>query len=216
MNRSDPRVIKTKKQIDSALLENLSRHSFQKITVDMICASGMINRSTFYKYYRDKYDLLDSYLARVLHEFKERTVVDFILASPAKVGDPAYKDSFERLACYLYQHKDTYLILWSARMERRIYDEMTLLIKDQILDLLRKSYPDLGDSVIYAELYAHMFSSNAMGLIRWWFTNDRLVTLRDVTRIMTKNMEEGLFKTFRECLVRVDDGNGTSVCQTRG
>lgn len=201
MNRIDPRIIKTKRQIDRALIENLSRHSFQKITVDMICASSMINRSTFYKYYNDKYDLLNNYLDRVLDEFRERAVVDFVLASPDDVGGSAYKDSFERFAQYLYQNKDTYFILWNASMERRVYDEMILIIKDRITGLLLRSYPALRGRDLYAGLYAYLFAADAMTLIRWWFTNEASVTLQDVMRIMTQNMAEGLFRTFRENLI---------------
>lgn len=201
MNRVDPRIIRTKNQIDRALLTALSRCSFQKITVDMICEEAMINRSTFYKYYRDKYDLLENYLSRILEEFKNRTLVGFILASPDDVGDSAYKDSFEQFARFLYQNRHTYLILWNAVMERRIYEEMILMIKDKIVDLLYATYPALKSRDLYTGLYAYMFASDAMTLIRWWFTNEGSVTLQDVMRIMTKNMAEGTFKSFRDELI---------------
>lgn len=202
MNRIDPRIIKTKRQIDRALIECLSRYPFQKITVDMICAASMINRSTFYKYYTDKYDLLDRYLARILDEFRAQSVVDFVLASPTDVGSSAYKDSFERFARYLYQNRDTYFILWNAVMERRVYDEMILIIKDKITDLLRETYPSLRGNDLYTGLYAYLFAADAMTLIRWWFTNESSVTIQDVLRIMTQNMAEGLFRTFRENLIQ--------------
>lgn len=70
MNKTDLRIIKTLRQIDTALLENLKEHPFQKITIDMLCKSALINRSTFYKYYEDKYDLLERYVQRVLQDFK--------------------------------------------------------------------------------------------------------------------------------------------------
>ena len=201
MNRLDPRIVKTKRQIDRALLENLARCSFQKITVDMICASGMINRSTFYKYYTDKYDLLDNYLSRVLDEFRSQAVVDFVLASPTDVGGSAYADRFRCFAQYLYQNRDTYFILWNASMERRVYDEMILIVRDKITDLLRETYPALRGKELYVGLYVYLFAADAMTLIRWWFTNEESVTLEDVMRLMTKNMAEGLFRTFRENLI---------------
>ena len=75
MNRTDPRVIKTLHRIDESLLENLNHYDFPKITVEMLCNEAKINRSTFYKYYKDKYDLLNDYLNR---PFRSRLIKSFI------------------------------------------------------------------------------------------------------------------------------------------
>ena len=48
MSKTDPRIIKTLRHIDEALLECLKEHEFRKITVDMLCRKALINRSTFY------------------------------------------------------------------------------------------------------------------------------------------------------------------------
>ena len=68
MTTKDLRIIKTLQQIDRALLELLNELPFQKITVQLLCERALINRSTFYKYYTDKYDLLDRYLNKILLE----------------------------------------------------------------------------------------------------------------------------------------------------
>lgn len=47
MPQTDLRVVKTLKQIDQALLESLSEMPFEKITVDQLCQTAIINRSTF-------------------------------------------------------------------------------------------------------------------------------------------------------------------------
>ena len=47
---TDLRVVKTLHQIDQALLTNLAEMPFDKITVDQLCQTAMVNRSTFYKY----------------------------------------------------------------------------------------------------------------------------------------------------------------------
>ena len=200
MPAQDPRIIKTKRQIDRALIENLSEYPFQKITIDMICRTGMINRSTFYKYYVDKYDLLDKFLARQLSDFREHAVVDFVLASPSSVGDAAYIEMFKSLAQYLYANRSTLKILWTAAIERQVYEEMILIIKDRILDLLFSSSAAYRKDDIYLDLYAYLFASNAMSLIHWWFRNENTVTLQDVMQIMTSNMQEGLFKAFNDRL----------------
>ena len=57
MNQQDLRVIKTKKNIEESFLRLLEKKSFSEITVQNILDEALINRSTFYKHYSDKYDL---------------------------------------------------------------------------------------------------------------------------------------------------------------
>ena len=77
MAKEDLRVIKTLDSVDQSLLENLKKTPFNKITVEALCEKARINRTTFYKHYRDKYELLDNYLARVLEEFRIKNDVVF-------------------------------------------------------------------------------------------------------------------------------------------
>lgn len=55
----DLRIVKTKKTLREALLSLISEKDFDKIAVTEICNRALVNRMTFYKYYEDKYQLLD-------------------------------------------------------------------------------------------------------------------------------------------------------------
>ncbi len=55
--------------LQQALFDLLSENPFEKITLTQLCARSLIPRSTFYRYFEDKYDLL-SYS---LQTFFERT-----------------------------------------------------------------------------------------------------------------------------------------------
>lgn len=59
----DLRVVKTRHAIKNAFLNLLQEKDFDKITVQDIASTAMINRNTFYLHYMDKYDLMD-YLCR--------------------------------------------------------------------------------------------------------------------------------------------------------
>lgn len=58
VNKNDLRVIKTKRLLHGTLLNLLKGNSFEMIKVSDICNEAMINRSTFYAHYNDKYELL--------------------------------------------------------------------------------------------------------------------------------------------------------------
>lgn len=197
MEKSDLRIIKTLRQIDVSLLENLAVCPFRKITISMICEKAMINRSTFYKYYLDKYDLLDKYLNRTMNEFKQHINVEFINAEPSRIHDVCYINNFDATLEFIEENKNKYEILWTASTDRKIYDEMTGIIRDNIITAMKSSSEQTSHQKKCASLYAFLFASNMMSLIQWWFQYYTTVTRQEVETIMTDNMHFGLFKTFK-------------------
>lgn len=57
--KTDLRVIKTKKAIRDALTQLLAEKDISQITIKDIAETAVINRKTFYNYYRDIYDVID-------------------------------------------------------------------------------------------------------------------------------------------------------------
>jgi AcrR family transcriptional regulator len=60
--KEDVRVQRTRKLLQQALIDLTVEMGFAAVTVRDICERAMVNRSTFYRYYLDKYDLLDQYM----------------------------------------------------------------------------------------------------------------------------------------------------------
>jgi len=60
--KSDLRIIKTQMNIYNALTNLLKVKSFENIKVSDICSEALINRSTFYDHYTDKYELLIDFI----------------------------------------------------------------------------------------------------------------------------------------------------------
>ena len=61
VSEADPRVKRTRKLLQDALLELLAEKSFDAITVHDIAERSTINRATFYAHYVDKYALFAGY-----------------------------------------------------------------------------------------------------------------------------------------------------------
>ncbi len=62
VNEADPRVKRTRKLLQDALLDLLAEKSFDAITVQDIAERSTINRATFYTHYVDKYALFAGYV----------------------------------------------------------------------------------------------------------------------------------------------------------
>jgi len=71
MKQLDLRVQKTKKNIYESLISLLEKKTFECIKVSEICEGAMINRSTFYAHFEDKYALLDSFIKDLKENLKE-------------------------------------------------------------------------------------------------------------------------------------------------
>ena len=70
--KKDLRVIKTKKMIYTALVELMKEKTFEEIKVSDICEKALINRSTFYAHYEDKYELLVDFIKDLKDEFSQK------------------------------------------------------------------------------------------------------------------------------------------------
>lgn len=58
-NSNDLRVRRTRKLLREALIALIEEQSFDAITVGAIAERAMVSRAAFYRYYQDKYDLVE-------------------------------------------------------------------------------------------------------------------------------------------------------------
>lgn len=71
MERSDLRVVKTRRVIRTALFKLMSEKELSKITVSELCVCAEINRKTFYRHYRTIPDVIEELEGEILDEFAE-------------------------------------------------------------------------------------------------------------------------------------------------
>lgn len=201
MAKEDLRVVKTLESIDNALLANLKTTPFNKLTVDAICKSARINRTTFYKHYSDKYELMDSYMNRVLKEFKDNNAVNFVEADPANVNDAEYSVPYRNAVDFMIEKNDVYEILWTAQTDRPVFDEMVDAIAENIMKNRIASHPDINSDpkkFFLAMLFANMFAHNFMISIRWWFANEGIMEKEEFNSVFDDIMGHGIFQAFKE------------------
>ena len=61
---------KTEKQIETSLLQLMKEQTFETITIRQLIDLAEVNRSTFYRHYLDKYDLLEKIEDRLLGDLQ--------------------------------------------------------------------------------------------------------------------------------------------------
>ncbi|WP_156093516.1 hypothetical protein [Lactiplantibacillus fabifermentans] len=80
----DLRVLKTKQGIKEAFLALRESRSVNKISIKRLCEDALINKSTFYTYYTDIYDLESQLKAVAIDDVFERlSYKDYLFTNPA-------------------------------------------------------------------------------------------------------------------------------------
>lgn len=74
----DHRAERMKSLIIQTFFECLKTEDFSQLTVGQIAEHARINRSTFYRYFSDKYTLRDEIVDDIVQDFAEHMEVDFL------------------------------------------------------------------------------------------------------------------------------------------
>ena len=74
----DQRANRMKTLIINTFFDCLETLDFTQITIGKISDQAMINRSTFYRYFSDKYILRDTIVADIVKDFADHMEVDFL------------------------------------------------------------------------------------------------------------------------------------------
>ena len=84
--KEDARVVRTRRDLRAAMAALMEKRPFDKISVSEVCATAAVNRMTFYKHYRDKYDLLNDVILDVRRSVMRR--MEEAGPVPAVADDP--------------------------------------------------------------------------------------------------------------------------------
>lgn len=74
--RGDPRVVRTRKLLASALLSLIEEKNFQEITVQDITLRASVNRATFYAHFSDKYAMVTDLFGELFVQLLARRQAD--------------------------------------------------------------------------------------------------------------------------------------------
>ena len=104
--KTDLRIVKTKKVLFDTLIKLMRQKNFDKIKISDICDEALINRSTFYAHYEDKYELLD--------DFIEDLKMSLLKDLEDNVNNVTTKEYIMKLLSILIDHIDEKRDIYSA------------------------------------------------------------------------------------------------------
>ena len=151
--KKDLRVIKTKKMIYTALVELMKEKTFEEIKVSDICEKALINRSTFYAHYEDKYELLIDFIKDLKEEFSQK-----LENNKALNIKEYYLELIKIFLNHVEDKKDIYSSIMIHNRNSIMMDILLSAINDDIL----KRMPKLTDLMIKSFVDSRYFDRSYM------------------------------------------------------
>lgn len=172
------RVTRTVRDFENALLTLLEDHSFEHLTVEQICQEALLHRSSFYRYFRDKYDLLEQTLETQLNRFDSSLSQD---------------DVIKQLIMYVNDHKNIFRHLASENAHSSLYTEIMNILSRMMLE---RRHTQSNDPVIKLlqdaddpEMLAYVLSGALIGTFYWWQSNNYDVSIDHVIAFAKRSMQ---------------------------
>jgi len=175
---------RTKREIILSLFDLLETNSFANITVNQICETAMIHRSTFYRYFNDKFDLAEN----LLEELADRL---------SREANKNQRDTLAEIDRFLVENLHLIQNLIPDQYSK-FFPEFSRILEDLITSRLKEK--DLQNDMIvrivnesaYPELMVSFITNSVMGVLTKLFENPSKENMQQV-----KNF---LFETFQKLI----------------
>ncbi|OLN23673.1 TetR family transcriptional regulator [Domibacillus antri] len=155
---------RTTQFIMKALLDLLAEKPFSAITVNDICDKSMIHRSTFYRYYDDKYDLFNQVISIIGHTLYERAL-----------SRQTNRTLFEELIEYVDENRALFLNVTVNNENADLYNEL-IKMSSQILFENAQTMDDALSRKIhqspYPKILCDFYSSGLIEVLKQWINKN--------------------------------------------
>ncbi|WP_310551710.1 TetR/AcrR family transcriptional regulator [Paenibacillus glufosinatiresistens] len=160
MAKVDRRVIKSQEAIKKSLLELMTEHSFEEITIKDIAERANVNRGTIYLHYLDKYDLLDQIIEEHIHNLRElcHSASDLTFQEGNYIWFEYFADK--------HLFFSTMLTTKSAAFFRSQFLDLVIEEYHAEIDVAEGKNQGLNEEIIL-----QFFGAAIVGAVEWWFKN---------------------------------------------
>jgi AcrR family transcriptional regulator len=174
----DPRIVRTRSLLKSALTELIKEKNFDEITIQDIADRSTLNRVTFYLHYSNKYDLL-YHLTQDLIQEELRTI-----SLPGTDGETvSYEDSTAVIQKYFEFIQNNADLIRSLIGEDGVLAfilDLEKMIFNLNIQRFRDTLGKSGGLEPETEMNFRHLAAGMLGMIRWWLENDQPYTPREM------------------------------------
>ena len=169
---ADLRSQRTRAFIKAALLELAQTKSFDRISVQEIARRALVNRATFYRYYPDKYRLVEEIFKAALHklalEMGSPLVVQEAADLARALGSVRIQQAWVNLFEHFAAHSRIYVAILTGKggvwFQARMREDLMQFFKGRIRG--RTARPD--PEQVPAQVARCFYASAIVGVVYWW------------------------------------------------
>jgi len=187
--------------IRQAFVELVDEKGFTEVTVSDIAARAMINRATFYRYYRDKHHLAEQIFTEIAAEIP----LD---------ADPSGDDLADRVRSWtrIFEHFAANAKLFRPLLGRRGDPAFAARLRELCVEVARKRLraaertrardsarrdpPDRTPPAIPGDLALVLAANHIVATLSWWLENGHRHTPEQMAKTIVEFFSHGYFRVL--------------------
>lgn len=177
LNKQDLRVQKTHQALITSFSDLLQTKSFEQITVQDLCAKANVRRSTFYRHFNDKYDLLNHVVVTLIDHFRELYLPDINPDNPRQFFEKLMRD----VLTFIHDNKD----IVRSVITLNFYGEVYTIFYEQIYKAVQKQIEfdrQSGQFYVDVTIYGEFLTGGILSVITNWIQHGQQQSIDKVTK----------------------------------
>ena len=163
MNNQDLRVQRTKKALITTFSDLLETKSFENITIQDLCEKANVRRSTFYRHFNDKYDLLNHIVGTLIEYFRTLHLPEIDPKDPRQFFNKFMKDILLFISDNKAMVKSVISINIYSEVYQILYNQIYAVVKQQI-----EFDKQIGQFYIDEFIYGEFLAGGILSVILNW------------------------------------------------
>ncbi|WP_210130271.1 TetR/AcrR family transcriptional regulator [Staphylococcus sp. GDX8P54P] len=176
MNKQDLRVQKTHQALITSFSELLQSKSLEQITVQDLCTKANVRRSTFYRHFSDKYDLLNHVVGTLIDHFRALYLPDINPDNPRQFFEKLMRD----VLTFIHDNKD----MVRSVITLNFYGEVYTIFYEQIYKAVQKQIEfdrQSGQFYVDVTIYGEFLTGGILSVITNWIQHGQQQSIDKVT-----------------------------------
>ncbi|MBB1124141.1 TetR/AcrR family transcriptional regulator [Limosilactobacillus albertensis] len=184
------KFLQTEEKVKDAVVQLIKKKGLANITVSDIVSQAAINRTTFYRHYLDKYDLIEHYRAAILDAFQELS--EQYLSSILIWQDPYSakmqgNDLLKRAAENFTANHNFYRVWFSEEGDPQTVKLISQLINDSINKRLSQLVQDNQVKLMVPLTFAReIIISGLWSIIKVWLVQEQAISANELYNILLR------------------------------
>ena len=179
----DLRIQKTYTLLSKTLLELLKEKPFVEIRISDLCNKAMINRSTFYNHFEDKYDFLEYFLKDTMKKFDEEAMK---IPSSHENSKNHYTNLYRIILKHLEENKNLYFVGFDHHKNDTAINIFEKILTEIIKNDFEKDIESGIKFSVPVEITAILFSSSMISIGSWWLENNPPISIDELVDYLDK------------------------------